>query len=366
MKNKGVKEYFECIEDKRNNKNKLHNMLEIIIMTICAVVAGCDDWDEIAVFCKAKEAWFRRFLVLENGVASHDTFNRVISMIDPKQFEKCFIEWVSSVNEITKGQVVAIDGKTVRRSGSTNKKAVHMVSAWANDNKLVLGQIKTEEKSNEITAIPELLDLLDVSGCIVTIDAMGCQRDIAEKIIDKQADYVLAVKANQGRLLEDIKLFFETEKATSNYFVKREKSHGRLEKREYYITSEIEWLETKNNWRNIKSIGMTENKVTVGDITTTETRYFITSLGDNAEIFGKAVRDHWGIENSLHWVLDMAFREDESRARKDNSAENFSVIRRIALNLIRKEGSKGSLKIRRKRCSFDDNFLYKVVFDTIL
>ena len=369
MDKAGIIEHFKGIEDKRDTKSQKHNLLEIIVMTICAVCAGCDDYCEIALFCKSKEEWFKNFLELKNGVASHDTFNRVISRIEPKQFEKCFMEWVSTTNKISKGQVVAIDGKTLRGSKDGDIKAIHMVSAWANTNKLVLGQIKTEEKSNEITAIPELLELLDVSGCIVTIDAMGCQTKIVEKIVSKSADYVLAVKGNQGSLSEDIELFFEEKlphkmkDVAHDYYKTVEKDHGRIEKREYYITEEIGWLiERHPKWKNLKSIGIAKSTVQIGEKKREDIRFYISSLPGNATQFGDAVRGHWGIENSLHWVLDVAFHEDANRIRKDHSAENFAVIRHISLNLIKQDSSKISIKNKRKLCGYDDDFRYKIIF----
>jgi len=369
MDKAGIIDHFKGIEDKRDSKNQKHNLLEIIVMTICAVCAGCDDYCEIAKFCKTKEEWFKKFLELKNGVASHDTFNRVISRIEPKQFERCFMEWVSTANKISKGQVVAIDGKTLRGSKDGDTKAIHMVSAWANTNKLVLGQIKTEEKSNEITAIPELLDLLDVSGCIVTIDAMGCQTKIVDKIVSKGADYVLAVKGNQGRLSEDIQLFFADELPNKmkdvlhDYHKTVEKDHGRMERREYYITEEIDWLkESHPKWKDMKSIGIAKSTVQIGDKTREDIRFYISSLSANATKFGEAVRGHWGIENSLHWVLDVAFHEDANRSRKDHSAENFAVIRHISLNLIKQNSSKDSIKIKRKRCGYDDDFRHNIIF----
>jgi len=369
MIKEGIIKHFKKIGDKRDTKNQKHNFLEIIVMTICAVCSGCDDYGEIAQFCRIKQTWFGRFLKLKNGIPSHDTFNRVIGSIDPEQFEKCFAEWVRAVHTISKGQVVAIDGKTVRGSKNGKTKAIHMVSAWANANKLVLGQVKTEEKSNEITAIPELLEILEISGCIVTIDAMGCQKDIVEKILKKGGDYVLAVKGNQSSLHEDIQLFFKDalpskmKDIAHDYYKTIEKDHGRIEKREYYTTSDVEWLKKRHGeWKNLQSIGIAKSTVQLGERTREDIRFYISSLDADAKQFGKAVREHWGIENSLHWVLDVAFREDANRVRKDNSAENFAVIRHIALNLIKQDSSKESIKNKRKRCSYDDDFRYKVIF----
>lgn len=365
-----IEKYFETITDKRQEWKTKHNLLEIIIMTICAVVAECEAWYQIEEYCEEKEGWFKEKLglKLEYGIPSHDTFERVFAMIEPKELEKSFMSWVKAVNKITKGEIVSIDGKTICASRDDNKKAIHMVSAWANTNKLVLGQVKTDEKSNEIRAIPELLELLELNGCIVTIDAMGCQKDISKKIIEKEADYVLSLKGNQTSLNDDVARYFEDAVKNRNLYDEiaetktLDNGHGRIEKRKYYLTTDVEWLTQKPEWTELNAIGMVKSNVVEKGIIREETRYFITSLTD-VIVFAKAVRGHWGIENSLHWVLDVAFNEDNCRMRKDNSGENFAVIRHIAVNLLKKDKSKLSLKAKRHKCAYSDNFLHKIIFE---
>jgi len=355
-----IKEYFEEIREPRQKGKVEHNLQEIIVMTIVAVMAGCEAWYQIHNYCKSKRKWFReKFgLKLKHGVASHDTFERVFALIDPKQFEKCFATWVGTLKEQTKQEIVAIDGKTIRASKGETR-AIHMVSAWASKQKLVLAQVKTDEKTNEITAVPELLDLLDLEGCIVTADAMSCQKDIVEKITEKKADYCIGLKGNQGTLREDVELYFKDFKPANTYPT-LEKGHGRIEIREYWLETDISWLWQRNNWKNLNAIGCVHSKVIEGEKTTEETRYFITSL-TNVKTFAKAVREHWSIENSLHWCLDMGFNEDRCRMRKDNSGENFAVIRHIALNLLKKDKSNMSIKAKRHRCAYDENFLFKLI-----
>jgi predicted transposase YbfD/YdcC len=334
-------------------------------MTICAVISGCDIWEEIVDFCKVKEKWFRNRLGLElaNGIASHDTFQRIFQLIDPNEMERAFVSWVKSIAVKTKGEIISIDGKTVCGSKYAESKAIHMVGAWANANQLGLGQVKVNEKSNEITAIPMLLDLLDVSGCVVTIDAMGCQKTIAEKIINMQADYVFGLKDNQSNLYDDVRLYFETMPISAKTTTK-EKSRNRFETREYYLETDIDWLSQKPSWRGLSAIGMVRSRVVERGTVRTETRYFITSLTD-VEAFAKAARAHWGIENSLHWSLDVIFNEDKSRIRKDNSPENFSVIRRVALNILKTFPVKMSLNRKRRKCHYDAEFMAEVLLSVL-
>lgn len=365
-------EYFEKITDPRQQHKVKHNMLEIVIMTICAVIAECEAWYQVVGYCQEKESWFRETLglKLENGIASHDTFERIFAMIEPKELESSFISWTKAVNRITKGDIVSIDGKSLCASASTEQRAIHMVSAWASKNRLVLGQVRTEEKTNEITAIPELLDLLELKGCIVTIDAMGCQKKIAEKITSKEADYVFGLKGNQTLLHEDVALYFEEAVGNRKLYPEIdsasicEKGHGRIEKRSYYLTNEIDWLQSKKDWENLGGIGMVSSEVIEKGQGRTENRYFITSLTD-IKAFAKAVRGHWSIENSLHWVLDVAFHEDNCRIRKDNSGENFAVIRHIAVNLLKQDDAKMSMKAKRHRCAYSDAYLHKILFQQI-
>ena len=363
-----MRDYFCEISDPRQPWKIEHNLHEIIIMTICAVISDFNHWEDIVDFCKVKMTWFRERLglKLENGIASHDTFQRVFQMIDPKEMEHNFISWVESIAVKTKGEIVSIDGKTLRRSKNGDIDAIHMVSAWANKNQLVLGQIKTNEKSNEITAIPSLLDLLELRGCIVTIDAMGCQKEIAKKIIEKEADYIFGLKGNQTNLNDDVRLYFETEKAEKTTTT-LDSGHGRIERRTYTLETNIEWLYQKPDWIGLQGIGMVKSIVEEKEKKTEETRYFITSLTD-VKVFADAVRSHWGIENSLHYCLDVTFNEDANRTRKDNSAENFAVVRHIALNVLKSFATtqKMSLARKRRKCQYDADFMADVLLASVL
>jgi len=351
-----MQKYFEEIADKRQSWKVKHKLSEIVVTTICAVISGCEEWEDIEDFCKVKEEWFREKLglVLEHGIASHDTYEREFEMIEPKEFEKSFNEWVESIRVKTKEEIVSIDGKTLRGHGS-----IHMVSAWANANQMVLGQVKTDEKSNEITAIPTLLDILAIKGCIITLDAMGCQKEISAKITKKKADYVLALKENHPDMYNDVKFYFANE-AIKKSTVTQNKGHGRFEKREYYLETNIEWLHNRGEWTNLNGIGMVKSTITEKGKVIEETRYFITSLM-NVDLFAKAVRAHWGIENSLHWCLDVVFHEDDCRIRANNTAENFAVIRHIALNILKKYPVKMSLARKRRKCHYDQNFMADVL-----
>lgn len=363
-----LREYFRELSDSRQAGKVKHNLLEIIVMTICAVIAGCDVWEDIADYCRVKEMWFRESLhmSLENGIPSHDTIQRVWGMIEPKEFEKCFCAWVEAVCQKTKGEIVSIDGKTVRRSGGNGQKPIHMVSAWANKQQMVLGQLATEEKSNEITAVPELLEMLDVTGCIITADAMSCQKEIVKKITVKKADYVLGLKDNQPTMRREVQEYFDAARRESqNYpavqtIKTTDSGHGRIETRTYYLTTEIEWFEGRPDWSNLRSFGMVHSKVEQQGKVTEDVRYFISSLED-ISTFSEAVRKHWGIENALHWCLDMTFQEDYSRIRKDHSAENMAVVRHIALNILKNYPAKISLARKRRRCAYDDTFFADVM-----
>lgn len=361
-----ILKHFEGLNDPRIQLKTRHKLVDIIVITICAVICGADDWTEVVGYAKAKEDWLKKFLELPHGIPSHDTFGRVFSLLRPEEFEKCFVSWIHAVFDITGPQTVAIDGKTLRRSceHSSNKAAIHMVGAWATSSGIALGQRKTEDKSNEITAIPELLKLLEVKGCIVTIDAMGCQKEIARRIIDQEADYVLSLKGNQGMIHDDVKRFFEYAQEQQfkdiphgSYEV-TDGGHGRVEVRRYYTVSDIGWLEEKLKWKNLSLIGMVESERHIGDKITKETRYFISSLPNDPERFAAAVRDHWRIENQLHWVLDIAFREDDSRVRDRNAAANLAILRRFALSLCKQEKkAKVGIKIKRKRAGWNNDYL---------
>jgi predicted transposase YbfD/YdcC len=338
--------------------------VDIIVIAITSILCGADDWNSIEGFGKAKEEWFRRFLQLPAGIPSHDTFRRVFARISPSAFQECFIEWVRDVAGTIKG-VIAIDGKTLRRSHDRGlgKKAIHMVSAWAAENSLVLGQVKTDEKSNEITAIPELLQLLDINACIVTIDAMGCQKAIAKQIIEQKGDYVLALKGNQSGLHEAVEAVFEKadsvgyKDSSVDYFETSERSRNRVEIRRHWTIECDGSFEHTKLWEGLNIIGMVECERTLNDTTTIEYRYYIGSIENNAQLFGKSVRDHWGIENKLHWRLDMGFREDESRIRKGHSAENFAVMRHFAINLLKQDKlTKLGVKNKRLKAGWDDEY----------
>ena len=360
-----IAKYFENIQDPRQEWKVYYNLLEIVVMTICAVISGCEYWEDIVDFSRVKMEWFREKLGLElrYGVASHDTFQRIFQLIDPGELEASFLSWVRSVAKITKGEIISIDGKTARGSRDAKAKAIHLVSAWANANQLVLGQVKTDEKSNEITAIPTLLEMLELKGCIVTIDAMGCQKEIAKQITDAEADYVFGLKGNQSSLHDDVRLYFETEGATRK-MVTHDKGHGRIETREYSLETEIDWLSQKPDWVGLKAIGMVKSSVLEKDVLREESRYFVTSLAD-VKAFAEAVRAHWGIENSLHYCLDVTFHEDACRTRKDNSAENFSVIRKIALNILKAFPVKMSLARKRRKCEYDPDFMADVLLSAL-
>lgn len=361
-------DYFSGIRDPRVERTRRHKLADIIFIAVCATICGADDWVEIEEFGEAKKDWLKRFLELPNGIPSHDTFGRVFSMIDPKEFNRCFMEMISDIFEVIGGENISIDGKTIRHSYESGKSPIHMVSAWAGQNQMVLAQIKTEEKSNEITAIPKLLQLLEIQGCSVTIDAMGCQKKIAEDILKKKADYVLALKGNQGNLYDDVTLFFETAKKTDfkevkhQYISTRDKGHGRIETRKYWITDEVDALNKKHQWPGLNSIGMVESTRQIKDKITTETRWYISSFPAYVTRFSTAVRGHWAIENSLHWCLDIAFREDDSRVRKDHSPENLAVLRHIAINLLKNEKtSKIGIKAKRGKAGWNNTYLEKIL-----
>lgn len=364
-----IADYFENLQDPRK-VNKRHKLIDIITITISAVICGAEAWEQVEEFGKAKKDWFDTFLELPHGIPSHDTFGRVFRALDPVEFRSRFSDWIKSVSRLTKGEVVAIDGKTLRRSHdkSDGKSAIHMISAWASKNSLVLGQLKTEEKSNEITAIPQLLKTLEISGCIVTIDAMGCQKKIAHAIVEKDADYLLALKGNQGNLHDDVALFFKD--CVENGFGDVpydftevvDGGHGRVEVRRCWTTSSIEWLCDKEAWKDLRTIAMVERERHIGDKVSVESAFYISCLPSDAGIIEKAARSHWGVENSLHWVLDVTFREDDCRMRKGNSAENFAVLRHIALNLLKKASAgKGSMKTKRLKAGWDNEYLGKVL-----
>jgi predicted transposase YbfD/YdcC len=362
---KSIRDFFSDITEPRES-NKRHKLIDVITIALCAVICNADTWEEIEEFGHAKTEWFETFLKLPHGIPAHDTFARIFASMNPDEFRKAFIGWVESIQSVTRG-IIAVDGKTLRRSYRKGNLPIHMVSAWAAENRMVLGQIKTKEKSNEITAIPELLALLELEGCIVTIDAMGCQKAIAEAIIDKGADYVLGLKGNQGALRDDVEFFFQDclasrfKDTAHDYYETVDGDHGRIETRRYW-TASADWLSERREWRNLSTIVMGQRECYQNGQTSFELRYYITSLKGSAKMIAEAVRGHWGIENSLHWVLDIAFREDECRIRKDHAPANFATLRHMALNLLRQENSKRrSIKTKRLRAGWDMDYLGRIL-----
>ena len=359
-------EHFETIEDPRIDRHKLYPLAEILLIVLCGVICYCESWEDLELFANERLDFLKNYLAFEHGVPDKNTLARVMAALNPKQFKTSFTRWVESFKSSSMGSI-AIDGKTLRRSydAANNSPAIHMVSAFATEARLVLGQVKTEAKSNEITAIPELLNQIKIKGLIISIDAMGCQKSIAEKIINEGGDYVLSLKENHPTLLEDVELFLQTEihkKTSQNHLKFKEeidKGHGRLETRQYWITEKINWLDSKVDWKNLKSIGCVKRTREIKGKITTEWAYFISSLSDNAEIFGKVVRNHWSIENQLHWVLDVVFDEDQSRIRSKNAAENMAVVRHFVMNILQKAKSfhKGSMKQLRKKAGWNTNTL---------
>lgn len=365
-------DYFATLTDPRcpDAPNSRHPLMDILLIAVCAVICGAEGWEDIEEYGTAHATWFADLLDLPHGIPGHDTFRRVLSRLDPEELTRCFIAWTEALSEASGGEIVSIDGKTLRHSfdRATGQAAIHMVSAWASANRLVLGQLKVEEKSNEITAIPKLLTMLDIAGAIVTIDAMGCQKEIAKVITDQEADYVLALKDNHPTLSEEVRQFFDAAKTTAfaeithEYHETVDGDHGRIETRRYWITSAIEALEAKTSWAKLHSIGMVESCREVGEKVQIETRYCLTSLPAQVVRFSQAVRQHWGIENALHWVLDVSFHEDACRIRKDKGAQTFSVLRHIAVNLLRHERHhKRGIKARRKRAGWDQDYLLQVL-----
>jgi predicted transposase YbfD/YdcC len=362
--------HFADLTDPRIDRSRLHELLDIVAIAICAVVAGADSWDDIEDFGKAKHDWLKTFLALPHGIPSHDTFRRLFERLDPAGFQKGFLGWIEAMHEATDRQVVAIDGKTLRRSFDRAKgeSALHMVHAWATANHLLLGQVAVDEKSNEITAIPKLLKMLGIAGAIVTIDAMGCQKEIARTIRDRGADYVLALKANHEHLFEQVKGYWGEAYAQGfrgydvAYHRTWDEAHGRFEFRRCWVTTDLAWLSGREEWTDLRSVVLIERERFVGDKLTVELSYYLSSLGSDAELLNGAVRSHWGVENSLHWVLDVTFDEDRSRIKKENAPENFGLLRRLALCLLKQETtSKRSIKGKRLMASWDDSYLRRVV-----
>ena len=362
--------HFADLTDPRIDRSRLHELLDIVAIAICAVVAGADSWDDIEDFGNAKIAWLGTFLELPNGIPSHDTFRRLFERLDPAEFQKGFLGWIEALREATERQVIAIDGKSLRRSfdRARGKSALHLVHAWATANHLLLGQVAVDQKSNEITAIPVLLKMLSISGAIVTIDAMGCQKEIARTIRGREADYILALKANHERLFEQVVAFWDRACARLmkgpdiGYDRQWSEGHGRTEARRCWATSDLDWLEGREEWKDLKSVVFIESERFIGESLSVETRYYLSSLPNDAKLLNAAVRSHWGVENSLHWVLDVTFDEDRSRIKKENAPENFGLLHRLALCLLKRESStKRSIKGKRLRASWDEGYLQRVL-----
>jgi len=373
--------YFSVIHDMRQQGKVLHKLIDVLFIAVAAFIAGADDWEIVILFAEERKEWLKKYLELPNGIPSVHTFRRVFRLIDPKQFEKCFILWTKEIARRSRGDIIAIDGKTARgaKDNGNDTSLIHIVSAWSSQNNLFLGQVKTNEKSNEITAIPELLDLLYVKGNIISIDAMGTQKKIAEKIYkEKEADYVLALKKNHETLHDEVERYFqyalEVQFKDMEYQSVRtvEKGHGRMEIREYYLATDILWLESRKDWPGLKSIGMVVSHCTRRNVKTTDIRYFIASINGITE-FSDTVRQHWGIE-SCHWTLDVTFKEDASRIRKENEPENAALLRKMALNILKIDTQMDkannirpySYNAKRYKSAINNDYLEKVMIDNIL
>jgi predicted transposase YbfD/YdcC len=356
--------YFADLTDpRRETKNKLHKLTDIIMIVFCAVLSGIEDWVGMETFAEEKESWFRQFLELPNGIPSHDTLSDVIGRLQPGVFAEAFLSWMQSALPSLAGEQICLDGKTLRGS-RMNGKAVHLLSAYAAQARLVLMQTPVDGKSNEITAIPELLSCLELTGAVVTIDAIGCQKTIAKQIIQAKADYVLALKDNHPQLCDDVRLWLDTEadKDALKIHETVDKDHGRLEIRRYSLSSDIAWLLQKPEWMGLQAVGRVESTRIIDNKTSTECRYYLTSLTDLPR-FAETVRGHWAIENSQHWVLDVQFGEDAHRSRKEHSPANLALIRRMALNVIRHNGpSKHSLRLRKMRAAINDDYRFELIF----
>ena len=364
-----LRDHFADLPDPRIDRTKRHGLLDIVTIALCAVICGADSWVDVALFGHAKEAWLRTFLALPNGIPSHDTFGRVFARLDPQQFERCFLRWVQTVIRHADGEIVAVDGKVLRRSHDqgAGKAALDLVSAWADTNRLVLGQRAVDATSNEITAIPALLEALALEDCIVTVDAIGCQTAIARTVIERGGDYVLALKRNQPTLLTAVETYFGEARRRGFRGIPHatlrtvDGDHGRVEVRRYWTTTDpdlLAYLDPAGAWAGLSSVGMVERERRVGTTTSRAVHYYLSSLDGPVAPFARAVRGHWGIENRLHWVLDIAFREDDSRVRAGHGAENLAVLRHLALNLLRQDHvTRAGIKARRLKAGWDEAYL---------
>ena len=364
-----IVEHFEDLPDPRRDHNKEHKLIDIIVLSLCGVLAGCEAFTEIEQFGKHKEDFFRGFLELPNGIPSHDTFGRVFQLLDPEAFEQCCLAWVRSLQKDFKDASIAIDGKTLRRSfdHAEGLRPLHVLSVWCGDHNLILGQTAVDVKGNEINALPETIEKLNIEGATVSIDAAGCQRAVASAIRKKKADYVLALKGNQGHLNDDVRSFFEACVAKDfggvehSFYETHDTGHGRKEHRRYYAVEVPSAIRNASLWRGLHTVSMVLSEVTQGNKTTSERRYYIGSLPCDARRLARSIRSHWSVENNLHWVLDVVFREDDSRIRKGHAAQNMAMLRRLTLSLLKHDKSKGSLKIKRKKAGWDNEFLFQIL-----
>jgi predicted transposase YbfD/YdcC len=371
--------HFGDLPDPRLNRTKDHDLIDILVIAVCTLLCGGETFNDMEDFGRAKQNWFKTFLELRNGIPSHDTFNRLFAALDPKAFLDCFQRWTQSLRQAIPQEIVALDGKALRRALNQDQSVQYVVSAWAESNGLVLGQLKVADKSNEITAVPELLRALELSGCIVTLDAMGCQKKIAQEIIEADADYVLALKGNQETVHQEVKTFLDDALAQKQAprppgakapqastglatLETIEKDHGRLEIRRYYQSAELAWFADRSKWEGLQSVGMVEAIRQVNGQQTCERRYYLSSLPLGVETFARAVRGHWGVENKLHWTLDVWFREDQSRARTGYAAENLATLRRLALNLLKREKTKKrGVKGKQLNASWNHAYLLRLL-----
>jgi predicted transposase YbfD/YdcC len=362
-----IRRHFRPLPDPRVVGRTKHRLVDLVVLAVCGVIANCDDWPDIALFAREREGWFKRFLALPGGVPSHDTFERVFAALDVAVFERCCIAWLRDVARLVGTGQIAIDGKSLRGSAAGGLAPLHLVSAWATQARLSLGQVAVDGKSNEITAIPRLLELLDLHGALVTIDAIGCQKEIAQKIVRGGGDYVLVVKGNQERLLHDIQetvaraLDGELPAARVRQSATTDRGHGRVEKRSCLVVTDLRGIRDRKEWPKLKAVGMCFRARTIGGVTTEEVTYFIGSRALGARRYGAALRGHWGIENQLHWQLDVSFREDDSRVGNPHGATNLALMRKVALGLLKQHPLKTSLARKRKAAALNVEFLGEVL-----
>ena len=369
-------EHLSIIPDPRVDRTKAHDLVDILMIAVCALLCGAESFNDMEAFGEAKYEWFKTFLRLRNGIPSHDTFNRVFATLDPQQFQNCFLRWTQTLRKAVAGEIVAMDGKALRRAMDKGKGIPYIVSAWSRENRLVLGQLKVSEKSNEITAIPKLLRVLELKGCVVTIDAMGCQKKIAKEILRAKADYVLALKGNHETVHEEVKSFLDdtiqrdadreargqSPVGKLDYYDTTERGHGRVETRRYWQSEDLGWFADFDQWPGLRSVGVVESTREVQGEATTERRYFLASLPLGVKRFAKAVREHWGVENEVHWQLDVSFNEDQSRARTGHAAENLALLRRLALNLLKRETTKKrGIRGKQKIAGWDNRYLLRLL-----